>query len=322
MKRLLKHRKRLTQGIAVVVVVTVLLVEVIGRMLGLCDPVLVTADDRMEYRCAPNQETWIRGSRILINSVSMRSDEVDPGRSHVLMLGDSVLWGGTVVDQAELASTRVEQALGADKVQVLNASAGSWGPPNLAAYVEKFGTFDAETAVLVLSTQDAADAMTFEPVVGNNSSFPDRKPWSVTLELANRYVPRLIAVMLARGSPPTRQTPSIDAAVIDTVTDLTATLRGRGLRTIVVMHPQRDELDSTEVNAAWTAMVDAARRGGAEVFDARTVYRSHAKNGAELYRDAIHLTVEGQAALADAILQAMGPAVQSESGRGPTTRAG
>lgn len=322
MKYLKKHWKSLTKLFLAALVLAVTGTEIIGRLLGLCDPVLMIADDRMEYRCAPSQVSRIQGRIIKINAVSMRSDEVDDNRPHILLLGDSVLWGGTVVDQSDLASARVERALGPERVQVLNASAGSWGPPNLAAYVTKFGTFEARTVVLVLSTQDAGDAMTFEPVVGVNSSFPDRKPVSVTLELINRYIPRLLAVIMARSSTSSASSPAVDTSVMNTLRQFVAELAHDGTRVIVVMHPQRDELGSQLENIARTAVAAAAREGGAEFFDARPVYQAHADRGDSLYRDAIHLTTEGQAALAEAILQAIKSTGQPESGRGPTTRAG
>lgn len=286
---------------------TIFLTEVIGRQMGLCDPVLSVADPDMEYRFAPNQECYIRDNRVIINSVSMRSDEVDPNRSHILLLGDSVIWGGTLVDQSELASTKVEKALGSDRVQVLNASAGSWGPPNLLAYVRKFGTFGAQTAVIVVSSQDADDAMTFEPLVGVNSSFPDKKPVSVTLELIQRYIPRLWEIIFSGSSASSDSTSAhpVNESVMKSLAELVSELRHQGIRIVVVMHPLRDELETPNLSDTWAVMEKTVRNAGGEWFDARPVYRAYVRQGQQLYRDVIHLTVAGQQALGEAILQAL-----------------
>lgn len=300
-----KRQRRVLLILVGISLLTIILTEVIGRQMGLCDPVLSIVDPDMEYRFAPNQESHIRGKRIKINSVSMRSDEVDPNRSHILLLGDSVIWGGTMVDQSELASTLVEQALGADRVQVLNASAGSWGPPNLLAYVRKFGTFDAKTAIIVVSSQDANDAMTFVPLVGVNSSFPDRKPVSVTLELIRRYIPRFLELATSGSSVTSDSDQAIDESVMESLKELILELRRQGIRVIVVMHPLRAEVQATSLNQAWSTMEKVVQDAGGEWFDARQIYRTYGHRGQTLYRDAIHLTVTGQQALSRAILQAL-----------------
>ncbi|GIW75876.1 MAG: hypothetical protein KatS3mg104_0939 [Phycisphaerae bacterium] len=284
---------------------TLLFTEVIGRQLGLCDPVLSMSDPDMEYRFAPNQECHIRGKTIKINSFSMRSDEVDPHRSHILFLGDSVIWGGTMVDQSELASTLVEQRLGVDRVQVLNVSAGSWGPPNLLAYVRKFGTFDAKTAIIVVSSQDANDAMTFVPLVGVNSSFPDRKPVSVTLELIRRYIPRFLELATSDSSVTSDSDQAIDESVMESLKQLIQELCRQKIRVIVVMHPLRAEVRSSSLNQIWSTMKNLVQDAGGEWVDARLIYKTHLDRGQQLYRDTIHLNVAGQQALAEVILWAL-----------------
>ena len=58
---------------------------------------------------------------------------------------------------------------------MLNILAGSWGPDNLAAYLDENGFSDAEAMVVVLSSHDAHDVMDFEPVVDENSSYPSQQ---------------------------------------------------------------------------------------------------------------------------------------------------
>ncbi|NET62624.1 MAG: hypothetical protein F6K47_42990 [Symploca sp. SIO2E6] len=74
------------------------------------------------------------------------------------------------------------------KVEVLNASANSWGPRNELAYLKKFGTFEAQLVVLLINTDDLfATAPTSAPV-GRDRNYPDRKPFLALTEVFNRYL--------------------------------------------------------------------------------------------------------------------------------------
>ncbi len=75
-----------------------------------------------------------------------------------------------------------------ERVEVLNASANSWGPQNELAYLKRFGTFEARAVVLLLNTDDLfAAAPTKEPV-GRDRNYPNRKPSSALAEVFNRYL--------------------------------------------------------------------------------------------------------------------------------------
>ena len=71
-------------------------------------------------------------------------------------------------------------------VVVGNISAGSWGPPNLYAYVNQHGLFDADFIIIVLGSEDYADALTFAPLGYDK---PTRKPMLALEEVMVRYVP-------------------------------------------------------------------------------------------------------------------------------------
>ena len=66
-----------------------------------------------------------------------------------------------------MATTRLENKLAESldrPVLVANIAAGSWGPPNILAYLRRFSFFDADVVVIVLNSPDYADAPTFEPL--------------------------------------------------------------------------------------------------------------------------------------------------------------
>lgn len=164
--------------------------ELIGRYYGLCSYPLYIESNEYEYIHTPNQDITIYGNQILTNEYSMRSLPIDLEKdtSVVLLIGDSMINGGNFTDHQDLASTKLEKKLSAyynKSIRVLNISSGSWGPDNGAAYVKKHGTFDADLIVLVVSSHDAYDNMTFEQVVGKNAGYPNKQStlaWSKIIE--------------------------------------------------------------------------------------------------------------------------------------------
>lgn len=124
---------------------------------GLGRPVLLVHDEAMEYRLAPHQATTRRGSRIEINGLGMRSSRFPAARAagttlRIVVLGDSVVFGGATTDQAEIATElladQLSDRLGAP-VEVGNASAGSWGPANWLGFFRRHGSLGADLIVVV-----------------------------------------------------------------------------------------------------------------------------------------------------------------------------
>lgn len=192
-------KKKHLIGILVALVLALLAgAEIYARKgLGLGDPPLSVADPEIEYLFAPNQDCLRFGNRIRYNDKSLRNDYptsvLTNGENCVLMLGDSVLNGGALTDQAKLATTLAEKELRAQgrPFRILNCSAGSWGPVNCAEYVRKYGNFGAQSVYMVLNPGDLWDVPDHTPIVGTRS-FPDKKPWLAVWELVYRYIlPRL-----------------------------------------------------------------------------------------------------------------------------------
>ncbi len=73
-------------------------------------------------------------------------------------------------------------------MEMLNISCHSWGPNNSAAYIKEQGSFGAQAMVLVCSSHDAVDQMTFSPVVGVLKGYPKEQYQLAIYELFDRYL--------------------------------------------------------------------------------------------------------------------------------------
>lgn len=159
---------------------------------------LYAASDKYEYMALPNQSGVRLGNRYYYNAFSMRSDEVNPNVKHILGLGDSVIYGGVQTDRDSLATSLFSAETG---MQMLNISAGSWGPDNCAAYLKEKGMFKAKGIFLLVSSHDAHDNMDFTPVVGVHPSYPDKQYFCAMAEVLCRYIyPRYIKPLFDKGN--------------------------------------------------------------------------------------------------------------------------
>ncbi|CAG4998617.1 hypothetical protein DYBT9275_02038 [Dyadobacter sp. CECT 9275] len=166
--------------------------EVVLRVkFGFCNSPLYVSDPDFEYIYAPNQEVERFGNVVRTNSLSMRNPELtDSDTVNVLLTGDSVVNGGSLTDQDSTASAMLEIKLKKSfdkRIRVLNISAGSWGPDNVAGYLKKHGVFNAKLICLVTSSHDAHDIMSHQSPVGLDPGFPSKQYSLALIELWDRY---------------------------------------------------------------------------------------------------------------------------------------
>jgi lysophospholipase L1-like esterase len=282
---------------AVGVLATLLIVgELVARFgLGLGDPPLIVPDPALEYHFVPG--TYHRfGNTIRVNEQFMRNAiDIEP---RVLVMGDSVVNGGNLTDDSELATALLARRINGD---VGNVSAGSWGPGNLLAWYRRFGTLGAETVIIVVSSHDAADAMKASPA-------PTRDPWLALDDGVGRYLwPR---ISRALGLNKTKPEPTIEQLATDTqrataaLTTLLEELKAAGVRVAVVHHAERSE---AAPDGGWldghAALAEVAEAAGVPWIEARPIYR--AAGVGSLYRDQIHPNAAGQQALVDVLAAAV-----------------
>ena len=286
---------------AVIIVVVLLLIaaEIALRLcLGMCDALLYRADEDYEYIAQPSQRHRRFGAHISYNSYSQRSEEPDTARGIVLGLGDSVLFGGTWMDQDSLATTLFTETTGR---QMLNISAGSWGPDNCAVYLRKHGTFGAKAMVLVCSSHDAYDVMSHQPVVGVYPNYPERQYISALQELWCRYLfPYLRGYVRVAGralDPDEQVVAHIDNGTVAKKSaqfnpgfdELKQIADSLDIPFAVYLHAETGEIAAGQYNDMGREIILWARENDVPLF-------AELKHGvdATMYRDIIHYNEQGQ----------------------------
>ncbi len=307
--------KRFAIRLAVITAICLICCEFISRYyLGLGDPPLMMSDSKIEYLFQPNQSGHRFGNYFHYNAYSMRSDDFpehkrSPNELRVLMIGDSVLNGGSLTDQSQLASTILEHELAETlhrPVVVGNISAGSWGPPNELEYVRRFGLFEADVVVIVVSSHDIVDVPTFEPNVGVRPDAPDRKPFSATTELLTRYIlPRLHIGNGKIGDlppPPDDTLPAKDVAECETASrEMIRMARSIGATVIVAQHLEKPEAEHA-VRPGYALFHQLAEDERVRSVNLGDSFRASLTRGESPYRDLIHPNALGQKLIADRLL--------------------
>ncbi|NJL85043.1 MAG: SGNH/GDSL hydrolase family protein [Leptolyngbyaceae cyanobacterium SM1_1_3] len=297
-----------------------LLLEIGLRLwVGLGDPPLYMADSLMGYRLLPNQKVRRFGNRIEINQYSMRNGPVTPepvtAGLRVLLLGDSVANGGWWTDQPHILSAQIERHLQEmlfepeRPVEVLNASANSWGPRNELAYLVRFGLFEAQIVVLLLNTDDLFAIAPNSVQVGRDRSYPERKPLSATVELLQRSLikPQPIPeLQQLQDEPGDRVGVNLEA-----IRQIQQRVQGAGSQLIVAMTPLLREVQPPgprDYEQKARQRVKAFMQLEQIAYVDFLADFQTAQTAAALYRDHIHLSPSGN----ESVSQAIASAIQSQ----------
>jgi hypothetical protein len=287
--------RRLLLVLLVVAIIAIVGAEIaLRKILGLGEmTILFQEDSAFEYIAQPNQDKLRFGNRVIYNNYSMRSLPLsDEDECVILGFGDSVLNGGTLTDQDSLATTIVEKKLRQETgkgFRFLNISAASWGPDNCAAYLNKFGSFNAKMIVLFVSSHDAYDNMTFEKTVGVHQSYPDH-PYPLALfELVDRYIKPRIFGSGTDGAP-------TDALMISKGNEFNKGFaffkdysEKHNIPLIVCLHAEAKEIEAGAYNAEGTEILAYCKEQGIQVIQGLEI-------GEQLsdFRDHIHINDSGQ----------------------------
>ncbi len=289
------------------------LTEILLRSIwGFGTPILVQWDARYEYRMAPNQSIRRFGKRIETNALGLRSRpfelrKQDPNELRVLVIGDSVMQGGSHVDQDSLATAILERGL-AERlmrpVLVINASANSWGPANQLAFVDAEGTFDADIAVLVLSSHDLVDLPMQMERARREDGAVMNQPWCAITEVLGLAWARIVPGALPAA-------PDEDERALRTVGEehlrkLLTFLQGQIPRTLVVLHWDSLEQRDERPRSALAVISSIAAGLGLTVYDTGPRLASAAnKSDVRPMDDRIHPSAAGQQLLAEELALAI-----------------
>lgn len=294
--------KHLGWGGGILLLICVIIEFVLRFVFGFCDAVLYQPSEAYEYIAQPNQYRYRFFSHINYNSYSQRSEEPDFGKTIVLGLGDSVIFGGTIIDQSAIATTLFSTETG---MQMLNISSGSWGPDNCAAYLREKGIFGAKIMILVCSSHDAYDLMSHAPVVGIFPNYPKKQYRVAIWEAMDRYMMPKIKRLVNRV-----QLIDPDAHLVKQLNDggvvnksamfnpgfeqLKEIARENNIPFLIYLHPEIGEIINSGYKDGGRLIIEWAKDNNVPLFQELMMGVK-----VDMYRDVIHFNEKGQRLMAD-----------------------
>nr|WP_199308258.1 SGNH/GDSL hydrolase family protein [Microcystis wesenbergii] len=286
-----------------------LLLEAILRIVfGFGNPLIYKADAEIGYLLAPNQQTRRFSNFIAVNQYSMRSDPITPQRppetTRIMLIGDSIANGSWWTDQKETIAALITKNLGQNlrgSVQVLNASANSWGPRNQLAYLRRFGSFESQVIVLLMNTDDLFALAPSSAVVGREINYPDRRPALALIELYDRYFKRYPPL------PPVQEGGDRVGNNLTALAQIQALAQANQSRLIIAITPLIREAQKQGRDYELKArqrLADFTSNQQIFYLDFLPIFQAH-PHPDSLYRDNIHLSGDGNDLISQKLAEAI-----------------
>ncbi len=304
----------------IIILVAILMLFLLGELfscfyLGLGDPPLSVGDSKIDYFFAPNQKCHRFGNYIIYNDFSMRCDfalkETNP-KLRIFLVGDSVVNGGALTDHKDLATTILQNKIDPSHVdiQVLNVSAGSWGPGNYAAYFDKYSELVRPNDIVIVEV-NSHDLWEDDPVnsaganVGKDIAFPAEKPCFALIEGANRYfIPRIkslfgLAAVNTKVDVPKwgKDAHSMEAQY--NLKMLNKLYSFPWVKKYMLIYRSRKECKDNSETEGERVFREFAKTNGIVIIDVQLDAQMD-------YRDLIHPNQSGQRKISEAIIRALG----------------
>lgn len=278
------------------IVLLLVLAEAGLRMSGAIDFATYDADPKIGYVPKPNQSGSFLNSRdwaLNDRAFATRQDwsERSPGRKDMLVVGDSVVWGGNPLRENERLGPSLEKQLG-PSWQVWPASAGGWSIVNELEFMRR--NIDvyrsADLVVWVINSGDMQPLATFD----SDLAHPRARPASALIYYLDKYVlSRLKTSNNTVENPAIEDGARIEPSVLEAFSSFVRNERSGD--TLIVIYP---DLDDLTVQAAdfrrYAAAFAELCQNKVHCVDVST----QGSWGKTMYRDGIHPSGAGNGALA------------------------
>ena len=302
--------KNITSILIFLIVIVIISTEFILRTFyGFCNAPLYIEDKDFEYIYAPNQNVLRFGNQIIVNEYSMRSLQLSDNDSvRILFFGDLVVNGGSRIDHNNLSTSMLEKKLGKhlnDKIRVLNISAGSWGPDNAFAYLNKYGDFNSKVLVLFLSSHHAIDTMTHKKVVGIHPNYPKDQYAFAIIELIDRYIiPYLTSSKPTKFKKKSKTPVFLNRGIIEFINYA----KKNNKELILYLHPTTEELIKGIYDKDGERIIKFI-----DSTNVKYILGINSENNLSYYSDYIHLNNDGQKYLSKLFYPLLKKAIASQN---------
>jgi len=286
--------------------VSIIVISAIGlefgvRSTGIIDFPLYDADEEIGYVLKPSQSgRFLNKNSWTVNAESINAGPWKPnGKKDILLVGDSLVWGGNPMDQSERLGPQLEKLI--PNWRVWPIAAGSWSAGNQLVYFSRHPDVlvQGDIIVWVLNDGDLAEKSEWT----RESTHPRTRPTSALAYAFEKYVKPRLTQML----PAEKQTEPVEGVINQFLDDETIDrfskfveneATSRGVRFLFIAYPGKGVVEGNQTDVeTYAHFVKRLRESvgvNGQVFDLKT---STSWN-ADLYRDGIHPNAEGNRIMA------------------------
>ncbi|MGK2915981.1 MAG: hypothetical protein ACSLE5_16285 [Porticoccaceae bacterium] len=286
------------------------------RFAGIIDFPLYDADEHIGYIPRPNQAgSFLNQYRWQVNEKSQGSETWQPDQKpDVLLIGDSIVWGGNPYDQPDKLGPTLARHL--PGMAVWSAAAGSWNVPNEVEYMDRFPEVVSacEYVVWVLNSADLGTRSQWASELTHPRQRPISALWYVFEKYALSGLQAKLSILGSTEIPGhTEQSPvflpETEALLRDRLRSLS-----EHARVLVVLWPDRATVAGDETAlAGYREFASRVHRLALEPVDVLNLLDAPGLTP-DLYRDEIHptpnLTPSGNAYLATQIAEKLNSAAR------------
>ncbi len=301
------------------------------------------ADEDLGWRLRPDTSASWLGVPVRINERGMRGPlpRVPRDRPRALFLGDSVVFGFRLEDEADTLPAQLERRLRASSsgpVEVLNGGVGGWSPWQEARFLEQVGDeLEPDIVLLGFVLNDVTEKLGLERFGGVDVGFQLRHSresglagWlagSAWADLLRELVARFDVGSSSRLAAQERELlsvydligrpldPEVERAwelTLPNVDRIGRWCAEREIPFLVAVFPYTIQLiapPGEDFGAPQVRLVRHCVRAGWPVVDLREplmrAIRDEGKTEFDLYLDAVHLSAEGHSVVAAALEEAL-----------------
>lgn len=270
--------------------------ELFLRFMGALDFPIYQSEEDGHYFLKSNQNgVFLNKNRWFVNSSGFNNkEEIDLARPYIMLVGDSVVYGGNPIDYEDRIGFKLEKEI---SQHVYIGGLGGWSLYNEMKFINK-NLNVAKNANLLVIQYDNGDLSGLAKVSPGNGLHPLTKPVSANYYYFNKYIyPKIANKVTLSELPPIPEKAISRGNWEQELLKIANSINGKIL---FILYPDKQAFLDGKLWEEQTHDIKKFLETNSDKFSYIDMSKDPAWNP-ELYRDGIHPNIEGNQLVATAI---------------------
>lgn len=280
------------------VIVIVVLVEILLRIKGVLDFPVYKIESNGHYTLASNQSgSFLQKNQWFVNSSGfINKKELDTSKPYIILIGDSVVYGGNPVNYYDRIGEKLENKI---KKNVYIGALGGWSLQNEIQFINK-NIDTIKSADKLIIQFDSGDLSGLATAESGSITHPVEKPKSAIIYCIKKYIyPKLFSQSEQSELPPIPDNSESNGTWDNDLLNISKNVKGKIL---FVLYPDSKALENKKLWDLQTKEIKDFIKLHEDKFEILDLTEFHEWNS-KLYRDGVHPNIQGNIVVADIIAQ-------------------